>query len=105
MEAVARAAGTGKAAVYRRYCVPGNIEVALNGVDLDYFRPVEQRTQPACVFVGALDYRPNVDAACWFCREVWPLVRRRSPHAELWLVGRRPVAAVRRIRVRMWSGV
>jgi sugar transferase (PEP-CTERM/EpsH1 system associated) len=86
-----------EAVVYRRYCVPGNIEVVFNGVDLDYFRPVDQRTLPACVFVGALDYRPNVDGACWFCKEVWPRVRSRSPHAELWLVGRRPVAAVRRL--------
>ncbi len=50
-----------------------------------------------CVFVGAFDYRPNVDAACWFCREAWPEIHRRRPDARLRLVGRRPVAAVRRL--------
>jgi sugar transferase (PEP-CTERM/EpsH1 system associated) len=65
-----------------------------NGVDLDYFRPAAGPEEPACVFVGALDYRPNVDAACWFCREVWPHVRRARPEATLRLVGRRPVPAV-----------
>jgi sugar transferase (PEP-CTERM/EpsH1 system associated) len=86
-----------EAAVYRGFCGSGRVEVAVNGVDLEYFQPVEQPTQPACVFVGALDYRPNVDAACWFCREVWPHIQQRLPRAEMWLVGRQPVAAVRQL--------
>jgi glycosyltransferase involved in cell wall biosynthesis len=45
--------------------------------------------------VGALDYRPNVDAACWFSKEVWPLLRRRHPEARLRLVGRQPVPEVK----------
>ena len=50
-----------------------------------------------CVFVGALDYRPNVEGAVWFCREVWPRLRDRVPGARLDLVGRRPAPAVRRL--------
>ncbi len=46
------------------------------------------------MFVGALDYRPNVDAACWFSRAVWPAVRRARPEARFYLVGRRPAPAV-----------
>ncbi|HVS36736.1 MAG TPA: TIGR03087 family PEP-CTERM/XrtA system glycosyltransferase [Gemmataceae bacterium] len=66
-----------------------------NGVSLDYFRPAsESVAESGCIFVGALDYRPNVDAACWFCREAWPEIHRRRPGARLRLVGRRPVAAV-----------
>jgi polysaccharide biosynthesis protein PslH len=49
------------------------------------------------VFVGALDYRANIDGVTWFCREVWPLVRARYPRATLSLVGRNPVAAVREL--------
>jgi glycosyltransferase involved in cell wall biosynthesis len=47
--------------------------------------------------VGALDYYPNVDAACWFCRHIWPEINRRCPGSCLQLVGRRPVAAVRKL--------
>jgi sugar transferase (PEP-CTERM/EpsH1 system associated) len=79
---------------------PGASAYAIpNGVDLDAFRPgsgpvaVEQ----GCVFVGALDYRPNVDGASWFCRAVWPEIRRRHPRATLALVGRRPTPEVRRL--------
>src|SRR5262249_9412746 len=48
-----------------------------------------------CVFVGAMDYVPNVDGATWFCGEVWPEVRRRWPEARLALVGRSPTPEVR----------
>jgi sugar transferase (PEP-CTERM/EpsH1 system associated) len=84
-----------EADLYRRYCGPGPV-VATNGVDLDDFRPVPEPPDPQrCVFVGALDYRPNVDGAVWFGREVWPEVRRQRPGATLTLVGRNPAGAVR----------
>src|SRR5262249_31571633 len=87
-----------EADLYRTFCAPGEVHAATNGVDLDYFRPQpRQAAEQACVFVGALDYRPNVDAACWFCGEVWPEVPRRRPRAQVWLVGRRPTAAVQRL--------
>ncbi len=87
-----------EADLYRGFCAPGAVRAVTNGVDLAYFRPrPQQAVEPACVFVGALDYRPNVDAACWFCEAAWPEVRRLRPRAELWLVGRRPAPSVRRL--------
>jgi sugar transferase (PEP-CTERM/EpsH1 system associated) len=86
-----------EADLYRQFSSPGRVCAVANGVDLDYFQPTACATEPACVFVGALDYRPNIDAACWFCGEVWPIVRRINPQAQLWLVGRSPAAAVRRL--------
>lgn len=86
-----------EAELYRQFCSPGRVEAVRNGVDLDYFRPREEVEEPACVFVGALDYRPNVDAAGWFCEQVWPRIRQLRAEAKLWLVGRRPTAAVRRL--------
>ena len=38
--------------IYRRFAAPGRIEAVPNGVDLDYFRPMEGVLEPACVFVG-----------------------------------------------------
>src|SRR5256885_289156 len=56
-----------EAELYRR--VGGHAAVAItNGVDLDAFRPTPAAGGSSCVFVGALDYPPNVDAAVWFCR-------------------------------------
>lgn len=87
-----------EAELFSRVCPLGTAHAIPNGVDLEYFRPAEAPGDgEGCVFVGALDYRPNVDAACWFCREAWPEIRRRRPDAHLRLVGRRPAAAVLRL--------
>ena len=53
-----------------------------------------------CVFVGALDYRANIDGIKWFCKEIWPEVRRRRPDATFTLVGSRPSPLVRRLAER-----
>jgi sugar transferase (PEP-CTERM/EpsH1 system associated) len=83
-----------EASLLREFAPEAPVHAVGNGVDLDYFRPEPGPEEQACVFVGAMDYRPNVDAACWFCREVWPAVRRARPEARVYLVGRRPAPAV-----------
>jgi polysaccharide biosynthesis protein PslH len=89
--------GRAEADLYRRFCAKGPVHVVTNGVDLDYFRPCPDSSPGICTFVGALDYRPNVDGAKWFCREVWPQIIQSRPDARLRLVGRRPTRAVRRL--------
>jgi sugar transferase (PEP-CTERM/EpsH1 system associated) len=89
-----------EAAIYRRFCASGRVHAILNGVDLDYFQPMPAQEETACVFVGALDYHPNIDAVRWFAETVWPTVHRRVPGSKLWLVGRRPAAAVRELASR-----
>jgi sugar transferase (PEP-CTERM/EpsH1 system associated) len=69
-----------------------------NGVDVGYFDPAKvsarANTVPTIVFVGMMDYWPNVDAVVWFAKEILPLVRVRQPQACFQIVGARPVAAV-----------
>jgi sugar transferase (PEP-CTERM/EpsH1 system associated) len=86
-----------EADLYRRVGGEGPVHAVTNGVDLEYFRPVPETPEQGCAFVGALDYHPNIDGACWFCRNVWPAIHRARPLARMYLVGRRPVAAVRRL--------
>jgi sugar transferase (PEP-CTERM/EpsH1 system associated) len=87
-----------EASLFRQFCAWPHVHAITNGVDLDYFQPMNPTgAAKGCVFVGALDYRPNVDAACWFSQEVWPHVRRRHPTASLSLVGREPVREVLRL--------
>jgi sugar transferase (PEP-CTERM/EpsH1 system associated) len=83
-----------EAALYRSFGAPKAVHVIPNGVDLNYFRPQPVDEEQSCVFVGALDYRPNIDGACWFCREAWPEIRLVRPAARLYLVGRRPAPEV-----------
>src|SRR5262249_18664616 len=79
------------------FCAPGPVHAVTNGVDLDYFHFRPPSSEPACVFVGAFDYHPNVDGACWFCAHVWPELHRRKPEARFFLVGRRPTPAIQRL--------
>jgi len=76
-----------------------NVIFGPHGVDTERFRPrspdlVEPDT---VVMSGAMSYAPNVEAALWFAREVWPRIRRRRPEAKLILVGRDPVPALREL--------
>src|SRR5215813_10227640 len=73
---------------------PGSIvDVVPNGVDTSYFSPflpVTLKTNPHILFTGAMDYPPNVDAACWFCNEILPVLHRNIPDIGLKIVGKNP---------------
>jgi glycosyltransferase involved in cell wall biosynthesis len=61
------------------------------GVDVAFFTPPAE-AQPATdlVFVGSMDWMPNVDGVVWFVREVLPLIRKKIPDCSLDVVGRTP---------------
>lgn len=42
------------------------------------------------VFVGSMDWMPNVDGITWFFEEVFPLIRERRPETTAAVVGRTP---------------
>ena len=72
------------------------VTVVPNGVDLAHFRPIPPAaTDTGVVFVGKMDYRPNVRAAVWFCTEILPAIRRERPDCPVTIVGAQPTAAVR----------
>ncbi|HZP17310.1 MAG TPA: glycosyltransferase family 4 protein [Terriglobales bacterium] len=75
------------------------ITVVPTGVDLEQYRPDFSRKPAARVvmFVGAMDWEPNVDAMEYFCREIWPSVVANAPGAVLRIVGRNPGERVRRL--------
>ncbi len=67
--------------------------VVSNGIDLSLYAiaPLPDLTEsPALVFTGKMDYRPNIDAALWFGREVLPLVTAKAPAARFQIVGMNP---------------
>jgi sugar transferase (PEP-CTERM/EpsH1 system associated) len=92
-----------EADLYRTFCPNNKTHAVPNGVDLDYFHPdfsVERPKPNQCIFVGVLDYRPNVDGLVWFCNQVWPLVLAQKPEAEFAIVGKNPAPAVRTLASR-----
>jgi glycosyltransferase involved in cell wall biosynthesis len=75
----------------RRLLGIDHIRVVPNGVDTDMFVPAEDvPTEGYLLFTGKMNYAPNGEAACYFAREVLPLVRLQMPTARLHIVGAEP---------------
>lgn len=76
----------------------GHYEVVANGVDTEFFR-IERKPAhpPRVIFAGRLDQYSNRDGIVWFCREVWPLIRRSMPEVRLDILGANPPQALREL--------
>lgn len=66
------------------------------GVDVEFFAPPDPPQAPACdlVFIGSMDWLPNVDGVTWFVREILPLIRSARPGCSVAIVGRTPPPSV-----------
>jgi polysaccharide biosynthesis protein PslH len=74
------------------------VYAAPTGVDLDYFaRPDGGEKLADMVFLGSMDWMPNIDGVTWFAREVLPRIHAKRPECTLAVVGRRPAAEVSRL--------
>ena len=65
------------------------------GVDIDFFQEsTEPRVPKSLVFLGSMDWMPNIDGIVWFAEKIWPRVKEKHADATLTIVGRRPVPKV-----------
>jgi polysaccharide biosynthesis protein PslH len=46
------------------------------------------------VFLGSMDWSPNVDGMLWFVEQVWPRITARAPESRLDVVSRTPPATI-----------
>ncbi len=49
------------------------------------------------IYIGALDWAPNLDGLKWFVKEVWPTIHSEFPELKLHVAGRNPSDEVRKI--------
>jgi sugar transferase (PEP-CTERM/EpsH1 system associated) len=69
-----------------------------NGVDVQYFSPGDEATdENAIVLTGLMKYRPNVDAALYFVRDVLPRIVSARPKMVFYIVGGDPSDEVRQL--------
>lgn len=73
------------------------IRIVPNGVDMDFFRPLDGKKEYDVVFCGNMSYEPNVHAARFLAREVMPKVWTQVPDARLLLAGANPKHAVEQL--------
>lgn len=76
------------------------ITVVPTGVDLSEYRRARSTAKraPLVLFLGSMDWEPNIDGVGWFVQQVWPQVLTAVPNARFRIVGRDPAA-----RVRAWA--
>jgi glycosyltransferase involved in cell wall biosynthesis len=68
-----------------------HVDVVDNGVDTNYFRPLHLPREPKTIlFLGSLDWRPNLDGVRMMLENIFPTVQAFEPGAKLLLVGRNP---------------
>ncbi|MBR3724870.1 MAG: glycosyltransferase [Bacteroidales bacterium] len=68
----------------------GDIIIVPNGVDFDFFQPIEREKRYDIVFCGNMRYEPNVHAARYLAQKVMPIVWESCPEATLLLSGAYP---------------
>jgi glycosyltransferase involved in cell wall biosynthesis len=70
------------------------IAVVENGVDCGYFSERSTTDRRRIVYVGKMDYYPNVEAVVQFAHNTWPMVRDQMKGVTLTIVGASPTVAV-----------
>jgi glycosyltransferase involved in cell wall biosynthesis len=72
--------------------------VAPNAVNVDYFCPSEEPIDAdALVMTGLMHYRPNIDGAVYFVREILPHILASRPNAVFYIVGAGATSELKRL--------
>lgn len=67
------------------------------GVDTAWLAPPESvAVETDLVFVGSMDWMPNIDGVNYFLDEILPLIRQKRPDCSVAIVGRRPPSSLLR---------
>lgn len=75
----------------RRIVGDAKVVTIPNGVDCDFFSAKHGGTRPnSIVFVGTMNWYPNIDAMQFFLREIWPQLKMRVPNATMDIAGSNP---------------
>ena len=72
------------------------------GVDCETYAPTATPRKPhSLVFLGSMDWMPNIDAVEFFTNEIWAGVKKKFPQATFTIVGRNPPPKVRELEKRV----
>lgn len=67
-----------------------------NGVDLEHFVFQEETSGlPTLLYMGTMDYYPNIDAVRYFFQKIHPHLRQLVPQLQVVIVGHNPPADIR----------
>lgn len=74
------------------------LEVVKNGVDLERFSaPGQLSKKQQILFIGVMNYQPNVDAVVYFAKEIWPIIQHEKKDLEFCIIGTDPIKEVKKL--------
>ncbi len=71
------------------------IDVIPNGVDFDYFHPMEAIKKYDILFSGHMSYPPNIASAVYTAQEIFPRLKETKPDITCLLAGAEPTPKVK----------
>lgn len=77
---------------------PFQINIVQNAVDIKPIR--KEIEEDYIVFVGKMDYEPNVSAVKYFSEDIFPKILEKFPHLEFLIVGANPSEKVKKLEVK-----
>lgn len=75
------------------------IEVIGTGVNIDLFKKRDKKKMKPgnIVFCGSMDWIPNEDCVLYFVEDIYPIIRKEVPDANLTILGRKPTRSVKNL--------
>ena len=85
------------------------IHVIQNGIDFEKFKYVKKEKNYDLIFAGNMSYPPNVDAALFLAKSIFPTLLAQYPNLKLCICGATPASAIKalaceHIHVTGWVG-
>jgi len=74
------------------------IEIILNGVDTDYFKPMKREKEYDLVFTGNMGYPPNINSVIFLTEKILPIVRKKMPNIKVMFAGASPNPKVKAVK-------
>jgi polysaccharide biosynthesis protein PslH len=86
------------AAAMRQLFGAERISSVATGVDIDYFSPPPKPDPKGdLIFVGSMDWLPNIDAVQYLAAEILPRIHKERPECRVIVAGRRPAPSLQEL--------
>lgn len=80
---------------YIRIAPYADITTVPNGVDLDFWSPIDSEVEPhSIIYFGNLSWLPQADAVIYFKEKIFPHILDKISNAKLYIVGQNPPKSV-----------
>ena len=66
------------------------ITIIPNGINSDEFKPITTEKKYDLVFIGNLNYVPNIEAASYIVKEILPILVKKYPAIKILIAGSNP---------------